>query len=121
VRPRPFRTARVGWYVLGDDSWESGYDDFQAHLGAGGLEPRGGQWMHPSLLGHASNEQGEEPGHAGPHIYHDTALEDWCTLFSLPTHHGMSFGDGGSLVVVIRLEDLAAGRYDRLATDTSTG
>ena len=33
----------------------------------------------------------------------------------------MSFGDGSSLVVVIRLEDLAAGRYNRLATDTSTG
>jgi hypothetical protein len=33
----------------------------------------------------------------------------------------MSFGDGGSLAILIRLEDLAAGRYDRLATDHSMG
>ena len=33
----------------------------------------------------------------------------------------MSFGDGGSLAIVILHEDLAEARYDRPWTDTSTG
>lgn len=121
VRLQPFLTARVGWYVLGDGSHQLGYDDFAYALEAGGATPRRGAWQDGQLLGHASNEQGEDPIHAGTWIYEDTADGDWCTLLNLPTHPGMSFGDGGSLAVVIRLEDLATGRYDRMATDQSMG
>ncbi|MDA0172923.1 YwqG family protein [Solirubrobacter taibaiensis] len=115
VRPVPFLTARVGWYVVGERSWETGYDAFSHQL-------EGGSWSDAQLLGHASNEQGDDPIQSGHwHSEKTTVLEDWATLFCLPRHPDMSFGDGGSLAIVIRLEDLAAGRYDRMVTDTSTG
>jgi len=56
---------------------------------------------------------------AGPWLYEETGEEEWCTLLNIPAHPGMSFGDGGSLAILIRLDDLAQGRYDRLATDQS--
>jgi hypothetical protein len=98
-----------------------GYDDFHWQLEAGGAKPRRAAWQDSQLLGHAGNEQGEDPIHAGTWTYEDTTDDDWCVLLNLPTHPGMSFGDGGSLAVLIRVEDLAVGRYDRMATDQSMG
>jgi hypothetical protein len=121
VRLQPFLTARQGWYVLGARADQLRYDDFAYALEAGGAKPRRDAWQDAQLLGHASNEQGEDPIHAGTWLDEDTVDEDWCTLLNLPAHPGMSFGDGGSLAVVIRVEDLAAGRYDRMATDQSMG
>jgi Domain of unknown function (DUF1963) len=77
-------------------------------------------WL-PQLLGHATNVQGEDPVHARTWLHEDTTDNEWCTLLNLPSHPGMSFGDGGSLAILIRHKDLAAGRYDRLATDQSMG
>ena len=59
--------------------------------------------------------------HGTAWLYEDTTANQWCTLLNLPSHPGMSFGDGGSLAILIRHKDLAAGRYDRLATDQSMG
>ena len=70
---------------------------------------------------HATNAQGEDPIRSAHYAVPDRTYRDWCTLFSAPCHEGMSFGDGGSLAVVILHEDLAEARYDRLWTDTSTG
>jgi hypothetical protein len=121
VSPTPFLTAHVGWYVLGDSHYELGYDEFAQRLSAGGAKPRARAWADAQLLGHASNEQGDDPALSGAWLYPDTGDDDWCTLLNIPEHPGMSFGDGGSLAIVIRLDDLAAGRYDRMATDQSMG
>lgn len=121
VRPTPFLTCRQGWYVVGERHYELRYDELAQRIEAGGAKPRRDAWAEPQLLGHATNEQGEDPVPAGTWRYEDTTDDDWCTLFNLPRHPGMSFGDGGSLAILIRLKDLAAGRYDRLATDQSMG
>jgi hypothetical protein len=42
-------------------------------------------------------------------------------LLIIAEHDGMSFGDGGALAVVIRLEDLAAGEYERVVAAPSMG
>jgi hypothetical protein len=120
VQATPFLTAQQSWHVLGDGIHD-GYDAFSAVLEAGGREPQPGAWTIPQLLGHATNEQGEDTILSAHYAVPDRTYRDWCTLFSLPSHDGMSFGDGGSLAVVILHEDLAQARYDRLWTDTSTG
>lgn len=112
VQATPFLTAQQSWHVLGE-GFHDAYDAFSAVLEAGG---HGAQ-----LLGHATNEQDEDPILSAHHAVPDRTYRDWCTLFSLPSHEGMSFGGGGSLAVVILHEDLADARYDRLWTDTSTG
>jgi hypothetical protein len=99
-------------------SWDEGRYAFALCLAAGGAAP---QHRASQLLGHAINEQGEDPVQAGPWLYADTTEDDWCVLLNLTEHPEMDFGDGGSLAVVIRRDDLAAGRYDRLATDQSMG
>jgi hypothetical protein len=78
-----------------------------------GVKPREGAWHDPQLLGHAGNEQGSDPVEAGPYVDEDTTEDDWCVLVHLPAM------DWGSLSVLIRRVDLAAGRFDRLATDIS--
>ena len=86
----PFLTAPSGWD-------ENRYE-FALQLAGG---ERASQ-----LLGNGTNAQGEDP-----------AGDDRCLLLNLPEHPGMEFGDGGSLAILIGREDLAAGRYDRLATE----
>ncbi|WP_170179243.1 DUF1963 domain-containing protein [Solirubrobacter pauli] len=108
VRPLPFLTARYEPFGDFDD-----YSEFRSRLAAGGVRRREDAWDDPQLLGYAGNEQGSDPVAAGPWVYDDTAEDDWCVLVHLP---GM---DWGSLSVLIRRVDLAAGRFDRLATDIS--
>ncbi len=120
VQATPFLTAQQSWHVLGDGDHDS-YDAFSAVLEASGREPPPDAWTIPQLLGHATNEQGEDTILSAHYAVPDRTYRDWCTLFSLPCHEGMSFGDGGSLAVVILHQDLAEARYDRLWTDTSTG
>jgi hypothetical protein len=110
VRPLPFLTARYAPYGDLDD-----YDEFRQRLAAGGVRPREGAWQDAQLLGRAGNEQGSDPVEAGPWVYEDTTEDDWCVLVHLPSM------DWGSLSVLIRLDDLATGRFDRLATDISLG
>jgi hypothetical protein len=112
VQATPFLTAQQSWHVLGDGLHDN-YNTFAAILAAGAREPQ--------LLGHATNQQGEDTILSAHYAVPDRTYRDWCTLFSLPSHDGMSFGDGGSLAVVILQEDLAGARYDRLWTDTSAG
>jgi hypothetical protein len=120
VQATPLLTAQHSWHVFGDGVHDD-YDAFSAVLDADGREPQPSAWMIPQLLGHATNEQGEDTILSAHHAVPDRTYHDWCTLFSLPRHDGMSFGDGGSLAVVILQEDLAGARYDRLWTDTPTG
>jgi hypothetical protein len=115
-----FLTAQQSWRVFGD-GFRDDYDAFSAVLEADGRKPQPGAWMIPQLLGHATNEQGEDTILSAHHAVADRTYHAWCTLFSLPRHDGMRFGDGGSLAVVILQEDLAGARYDWLWTDTSTG
>ena len=91
----------------------SDFEAFRDRLGIGGLKPRSEVLPDPQLLGHASNEQGENPVTAGPWVYTDTDEREWGVLLHLPLM------DWGSFSVLIRREDLAEGRYERLATDVS--
>ena len=120
VQATPFLTAQQSWHVLGDGDHDD-YDAFSAVLEASGRDPQPDAWMIPQLLGHATNEQGEDTILSAHYAVPDRTYRDWSTLFSLPSHEGMNFGDGGSLAIVILHEDLAEARYDRLWTDTSTG
>lgn len=89
------------------------FEAFRDRLSIGGLKPRSVLWPDPQLLGHARNEQGEAPVSAGPWVHADTDERDWCVLLHLPLM------DWGSFSILIRREDLAEGRYERLATDIS--
>ena len=74
----------------------------------------------PQLLGRTTNVQGEDPAPMGRWVRaKNTEEEDWCLLLHLTPSLGMDLGDGGDLSILIRYDDLAAGRYDRLATDIS--
>ena len=90
--------------------------------------------LNAQLLGVATTMQGEDPRGTGPFVLEDehhsggdADLEGvmdeaaWTVLVSIADHPELSFGDGGALAIVIPLEDLAAGRYDRLVTDPSMG
>jgi hypothetical protein len=112
MRVTPFLTSR-------EPPYES---ELVAALHAGGARPRSRrEWVEgPQLLGHAANVQGEDPALMGHYVYEDTAEDDWGLLLYL-SPETLDFGDGGAIALLIRHEDLAAGRYDRLATDTSMG
>jgi hypothetical protein len=92
---------------------------------AGGVAPREDEqhWGdEPSqLLGHATDVQGSDPIGAGPFVSPDTVAEDWCLLLHVAPGPHFQLGDGGDLAILIRSQDLAAGRYDRLATSVAMG
>jgi hypothetical protein len=92
------------------------YDAFRDQLAAGGVKPREDRWPDAQLLGHATNVQGSDPVTYCPLIYEETDVSDWCLLLNLP-----ALVDFGAVAILIRRDDLAAGRYDRLATDKSMG
>jgi hypothetical protein len=75
-------------------------------------------WGHNQLLGHAETLQGEDPRSTAAWLHQDTTADDWCVLANF-NDTDMSFGDGGGLAIMIRLEDLGTGRYDRLVTEVS--
>ena len=118
----PCLTAPIGWYVLGDATGED-YDTFARRLAAGGAQPTERTWGLGAvqLLGHVETMQGEDPRHAGGWTYPDLpGLDAWRLLLNIDNGYpDLSFGDGGALAIVAPVADLAAGRYDRLATEAS--
>ena len=102
VSARPVLTVPVEWTLFGDTAIDA-YRDFAEQLGGG---RRGEQ-----LLGHGETEQGEDP-----RPYEDPAA--WRVLLSLPD---LGVWDCGALHVVAPVEDLAAGRYDRVVAVPSMG
>ena len=114
VRLTPFLSLR-----------DAQYDDaFAAALVAGGVAPRQErEWgtKESQLFGHATNVQGEDPSPMGQCVYEGTDEDEWCLLLHIPPGEALDLGDGGDLSILIRYEDLAAGRFDRLATDISMG
>jgi hypothetical protein len=107
VRLTPFLTTD-------EDTYEN---PFAEALLAGGVPTYADEHGEPDsqLLGHTANVQGEDPALMGQYVYEGTDEDDWCLLL----HLWPEIGDGGDLSILIRYEDLATGRYDRLATDIS--
>jgi uncharacterized protein DUF1963 len=113
VRLTPFLSLRDAQYD----------DEFAAALVAGGVAPRREEeWgtAGSQLLGHATNVQGEDPTIMGPCVYEGTDEDAWCLLLRI-SPDAIDLSDGGDVSILIRYDDLAAGRYDRLATDISMG
>lgn len=115
VRAVPMLTAPVGWNVLGRPEWDDPvndrYRDFVEELigGRRGLQ----------LLGHAEDVQGGDPRSGGRFVHESLRADaDWRVLLALPD---AGFWDAGAIHVVAPVEDLAAGRYDRLVVVPSMG
>jgi hypothetical protein len=121
VRLVPVLTAQTAWYAGIPREVTHDYEELAWRLPVAGGRPREAQWQISQLLGHSENLQGDDPTTAGEYAQPEIPRAGWGTLLNIPDHHGMSFGDGGGLAIVIPLADLAAGRYDRMVTDLSMG
>jgi Domain of unknown function (DUF1963) len=111
VRLNPTLTAMIAWTAGLTDADSDDYDTFRDRLVRGG-RPLGEHeaWEHMQLLGHAATHQGEDPRTYAD--FPDGDVNDWAVLLSFHDTEDLTY-----LSIAIRVEDLAAGRYDRLVVD----
>ena len=111
VRLNPTLTAMIAWTAGLTDCDSDDYDTFRDRLVRGG-RPLGEHeaWEHMQLLGHAATHQGEDPRTYAD--FPDGDVNDWAVLLSLHDTQDLTY-----LSIAIPVEDLAAGRYDRLVVD----
>ena len=101
--------------ITDDEYW-----DFKLRLKLGGraLDADDSGWAGNQLLGHAQSPYGDDLRPGTKWGDEDDDPEGWCVLAML-NDTDISLGDGNGLAIMIRAEDLAAGRYDRLVTELS--
>jgi hypothetical protein len=111
VRANPTLTAMTAWTAGLTDADSDDYDTFRDRLVRGG-RPLGDEeeWQQIQLLGHAATWQGEDPRTYAD--FPDGDVDDWAVLLAF--HHTF---DLAYLSIVIPVQDLAAGRYDRLVVN----
>lgn len=101
---------------------DEAYWDFKLRLKLGGraLDRDDVGWAFNQLLGQAQTAYGDDPRPGAKWGDPDEDPDDWCVLVML-NNTDISLADGHGLAVMLRAEDLAAGRYDRLVTEISSG